>query len=631
MATTSNLSSIIRFYAEKQKSPFIDLREFCAYLKKYAEHHVEEQAELVKYLGDPTGTVLAELKGLEEKHLAGLITANNKKTIVSVSYFAVKFANQFKDMLEREGTPYPVLSDLPKNFPNNLIEHKNALSYISSVIEKENLKSPALYVLDFSREISSILLPACVPIKVLVETSQKKIRKVLKKDEYHDYFLKKLRSTNPTKEISIKSFFAHFVDEGKDDYYDFSQGDDYYLWSQLCYFIRQDFEKIQDRTIEDINVLQAIQISEVYNTHLKETFQANQKREDALKELQSALAKPPFFYSMNQILKFQDNNGRLLFGQYSEDDLKEFLQRMTTEGEANELPQIVVFKVDSGTRYYVYKKKVIQLVVRLCNEAHDSIEQTLTDKWYNLMLDYEKLPEMTDNEQFELCLQREVEKNSPVLWALLNANFMQVLALEKDDDETLQGFQLFVDGNLLPYRELLMLKNSHIMAQAKIKLPFIYTLPIISWIIGLFNAKSKDKKRRKIETAKIEEQESEAVPTGKKVSKQEALAEQAAALSKEFIPEGSTLDRELNYLVKQWNKMITKEASVQLTEDVNSLIRDYTRRVVRTLSATSFTKERVQNLAEALVKTPNMQKIKEERALTEYVELYMLRLVSNKN
>ena len=47
MATTSNLSAIIRYYAEKQKSPFIDLKEFCAYVKKYAEHHVEEQSELV--------------------------------------------------------------------------------------------------------------------------------------------------------------------------------------------------------------------------------------------------------------------------------------------------------------------------------------------------------------------------------------------------------------------------------------------------------------------------------------------------------------------------------------------------------------------------------------------------------
>ena len=75
--------------------------------------------------------------------------------------------------------------------------------------------------------------------------------------------------------------------------------------------------------------------------------------------------------------------------------------------------------------------------------------------------------------------------------------------------------------------------------------------------------------------------------------------------------------------------MISKEAYNDLIEDVNSLIRDYTRRVVKTLSATSFTRERVENLAKTLVKTPNMQKINEEKALTEYVTLYILRLVSN--
>ena len=85
MATTANLSSIIRYYAEKQKSPFIDFREFCSYIKKYAEHHVEEQADLVKYLGNPSAIVDAELQGLSQKHIVAVITMNNKKMIVAIS------------------------------------------------------------------------------------------------------------------------------------------------------------------------------------------------------------------------------------------------------------------------------------------------------------------------------------------------------------------------------------------------------------------------------------------------------------------------------------------------------------------------------------------------------------------
>ena len=633
MATTSNLSSIIRYYSEKQKSPFIDFKEFCAYIKKYAEHHVEEQADLVKYLGDPTNTVAAELQGLSEKHIAALITANNKKTIVAVTLFSIKFANKYAEILKNDSSLYPVISDLPRQFPLHILEKKVAEQYIAYLLENQNdTKSQLLYVLEFSRELPSLLLPACIPAKVLLETAQIKIRKILKKEEYHDYFLKKLRSTNPTKEISIKNFYTHFVDSGEYQYGDFTDGDDYYIWNQTLYYIRQDFEKIQDKTVEDVNILQAVQILEFQSSYMKEKFQENQKRAEALKELQTNLAKPPYFYSMNQILKFQDHNGKLLYGKYSEDDLKEFLQKITTEGKPNELPEMLVFKVASGTRYYVYKKKVIQVVVRLCNEAHASIEHDLEEKWYNTLLDYEKLPEMYDAAEFEVCLRDLVEKNSPILYSLLNANFMTLLAYEKDDDEPQQGFQLFTDGKLMTYSELLMLRNSKIYANAKARLPFIYVVPVLSWLMRLFNA---NKKSNKSKTKKQNAVQESSVPNltsgdgGKKVSKAEALSKQAKELSKDIVPEGSTIDRELNFLVKQWNKMISKEAYNNLTEDVNSLIRDYTRRVVRTLSATSFTKERVEGLAKTLVNTPNMQKIHDTQALTEYVVLYIIRLVSN--
>ena len=207
----------------------------------------------------------------------------------------------------------------------------------------------------------------------------------------------------------------------------------------------------------------------------------------------------------------------------------------------------------------------------------------------------------------------------------------------------MDGFHLFVNGKLMNYSDLLLLKNTKILANAKSRLPFIYTIPILSWLISFFNTRKKEKlleKKAYTSSSKntsideiLDDEEGDSSnskkSSAKPVSKTEALANAAKDITKDLIPEGSTLDRELNFLTKQWNKMISKEAYNDLIEDVNSLIRDYTRRVVKTLSATSFTRERVENLAKTLVKTPNMQKINEEKALTEYVTLYILRLVSN--
>jgi len=625
MAAVSNLSAILKHYADKQNSPFIDFREFCGYVKKYAERHVEEEAALVKYLGDSAQTVSAELAGLEQKHVAGIIENNGKKMIVCVATFSTSYATKYKEMLTNESIPYPVISDLPKKFPVSIIEKKQASQFIVEKLNEAPLKTAAMYSLEFSKEVPSLILPACVPVKVLIETAQKKIKRILKKDEFHDYFIKKLRSTNPTKEISIKSFFTHYVDTPNDKLIDFDQGDDYYLWNQTLYYVRQDFEKIQDRTMEDTNILQAVQISEIHSTFLKQKFQSQQKREEALRELESSIAKAPYFFSMNQILKFQDKNGRLLYGRYTEEDLKNFLQRMTQDGASNELPNLLVFKVESGTKYYVYKSKVVQVVVRLCNEANGSIGKILEDRWYKSLLNYEKLKEMTDDAAFEKALDKLIEANSPVLHSLLNANFMTLLGMEKSDD--LDTFQLFVDGKLMELSDLLMLKREKVLANAKSRLPFIYTIPVLSWIIGLINTSKKNKKSK--DAAETVQEEKSEEPKVKGKSKQEVIAQKAKDISNELIPEGSTIDRELNYLEKQWNKMITKEGYQNLTEDVNSLIRDYTRRVINTISVQTFTRERVENLASALVKTPNMQKIKEEKALTEYVTLYMLRLLTN--
>ena len=634
MATSVNLSSILRNFATKQESPFVYIRDFCDYIKKYAAKNLEQQPNLVQYIEISESSLTKELEELASKHEVYLTTQGGKPVVIVITYYSVLYANRFKDIISNITVPFPCVTDLPKQLPVEAIEKTDASEIIPKLQQEQDVKSPVLYCMMMPRDIPAILFPACVPVQFLTRAAMAKIRHMLKKDEYHDYFQKKLRNANPTKEIGSQTFYTRFLQhpDNAEQTFDFN-GDAFYFWSQLCYFIRIDFEKIKDRTIEDINVLQALSICEIWMMSLKEKANAQQVREDALRELEAALARPPFFYSMDSILKIRDSKGALLYGQYNEDDLKEFLQKLTTESENNELPKILVFKVETGARYFIYKQRVFQLVVRLANEAHDTIEKDLTDKWFNSLSEYRKLPEMKDKKAFETVLKDEVRTLSPVLWSLLNANFLTMLNYENDHSENANSFHIFSNGKLLPYSELLMLSNSSILSTAKIMLPFWHTIPILSWIMSMINSKKNEKKPRK---KAIKEFSADDIPDdtpkqspGRYVNKKEAVIEAARNVADELVPSGSTIDRELDSYLKLWNKMITKEAHASLTEDVNSLIRDYTRKVMRTISASTFTVDRVRTLAETLVKTPNMQKIKENDALTMYVELYILRLLSN--
>ena len=634
MATSVNLSSILRNFATKQESPFVYIRDFCDYIKKYAAKNLEQQPNLVQYIEISESSLTKELEELASKHEVYLTTQGGKPVVIVITYYSVLYANRFKDIVSNITVPFPCVTDLPKQLPVEAIEKTDASEIIPKLQQEQDVKSPVLYCMMMPRDIPAILFPACVPVQFLTRAAMAKIRHMLKKDEYHDYFQKKLRNANPTKEIGSQTFYTRFLQhpDNADQTFDFN-GDAFYFWSQLCYFIRIDFEKIKDRTIEDINVLQALSICEIWMMSLKEKANAQQVREDALRELEAALARPPFFYSMDSILKIRDSKGALLYGQYNEDDLKEFLQKLTTESENNELPKILVFKVETGARYFIYKQRVFQLVVRLANEAHDTIEKDLTDKWFNSLSEYRKLPEMKDKKAFETVLKDEVRTLSPVLWSLLNANFLTMLNYENDHSENANSFHIFSNGKLLPYSALLMLSNNSILSTAKIMLPFWHTIPILSWIMSMINSKKNEKKPRK---KAIKEFSADDIPDdtpkqspGRYVNKKEAVIEAARNVADELVPSGSTIDRELDSYLKLWNKMITKEAHASLTEDVNSLIRDYTRKVMRTISASTFTVDRVRTLAETLVKTPNMQKIKENDALTMYVELYILRLLSN--
>lgn len=630
MAKASNLISMINLYTSKSKSPFIDFKELCIFVKKYAEHNIEEVSDLVKYLGNPVSEITTELKDLEARHLIAVVKGKEKQTIVSIQFFTAYYIRRYADILKNETITFPTIDDLPKHFPLQVLETKNANEYISKNMNRESVKSPLLYIMRLGNNVPSILLPASVPVKSLIEAAQKKIKRVLRKTQYHDYFLKKLRSTNTSKELTVKNFYTRFVDDPVFKYTEFAEGDDYYIANQLLYYIRQDFAKIPDRTPEDVNVLQSGKILEIQTTLLKEKIQKEQRKQEALKVLENSLNTAPYFYSMQQILKFQDKNGRLLYGRYSEDDLKEFIQRKTTEGENNELPPLLIFRIASGTRYYVYKKNIIQVIVRLCNEAHVSIEKIIENQWHKELLKFEKVPEMSDSAAFEKMLHELVKENFPILFSLLNANFITLLSMETKEDNN-QPFTLFENGQLAPYSSLLMLYNNKILADAKRRLPFYYSLPIIPFILRIFSGKKKKNKAKKQNnTAMSYETSSASVRKPEKtVSRQEEISTKAKEISREFVPSGSSIDKELQSLVKQWNRMLAKEAYKNLTEDVNSLIRDYTRHVVRTLSAKTFTKERIEGLAETLVSTPNMKKISEDDSLKEYVTLYIIRLLIN--
>lgn len=630
-APTSNLNTILKHYAQKQNSPVVNFNEFCEYMRRYSQKYLEQQEELLKYVANSHDAVAKELVLLEsDKKIALINEHTDKKSIVVTAHFIEKFSARYREIEANPAIPFPTLADFPKYLTKEIHEKKEASEFIFKLLENEQLNDETLYAITFAKDVPSLLLPSSVSILTVLELAIAKIRLMLRKEEYHDYFLKKIRISNPGKELSAKNFFSQVVNKPVETLENIkSSGDVFYFWSQLCFFIRQDYEKVKDLTHEDIAKLQAIQIIEFCSSYFKNKSQQTQQRATALKNLGIILNKAPYFFTKDDIAKFVDSRGIPLLGQYSEKDLSDYLHAETTTLENNNLPNLLVFKVDSGQRYFIVKNRVLPLILKLSSETRDVIRGNLTREWYDSLKDYENLPCMKEQQAFDKKLEEKVHDLDPILYALLNSNFLSLIHYEtRNAQEPIsEKINLFANGKLLPYSEILMLSRQEILTDAKIMLPFWYTVPLLSWILSLFLKKPGKSVKKQEQKNKNEKEETE--KKKKHPSSKTEIKNAIEKVEKELIPEGSTIDEELSNCLYQWNKQITKQTREQLTEDVNCLIRDYIRSTIRSLKSASFNIQRIKNLSDALVKSPSLQKIKETTHLNRYIQLYILKLVKN--
>lgn len=439
---------------------------------------------------------------------------------------------------------------------------------------------------------------------------------------------------NPGKELSIKNNLIQFQTRPSESLRSLKHSkDSFTFWSYLCSFIRQDYVKKSEKTPEETSLLQSIFITEHMNNYYRNKVQQDLQRETALKNLEIAFQKSPLFFDMETITRFTDTRGVPLLGQYKKEDLENFIKEKTGGGGLNSLPVLLMFKANNN-RYFVLKEKIVSLLVILCNESRKTIKDTITKEWYQLMSNYRQEEAMKNQSDFEKKLDSLSKTLTPILHTLLNASFIPLLAMEGIQSDDQSGFKLFDHGRLLPLSELLILNRQELLTDTRIMLPFWYTLPIVSSILAFFH---RPKKKKNIQTKKtiFESPEKETAhktePREAHKKRKEDLKHAAKQIEKKLVPEGSTLEAEMSTQIDLWNRNLDAHIKENLTDDVNSLIRDYIRHIIKTLRASTIDIARIENLATTLVDTPSLMRIKNRDSLLAYVQLYIIKLLSNLN
>lgn len=637
MATPTELSILLRLYTSKQNSPTVIIQDFCDYLQKYARHYMQEAPELVRYLDDTISIVQQEIDALE---IAGkviiAIDVKNRKTVFVPQFFIDRMIQRYRDLEDRPEVPFPLSAELPQGFPPTFLKPIYITSDFAALIESGERTNTHLNQLIFPDETPPLVYPPSLSPEKLLDLALAKIRLFLHKDESRDFIQKRMMIANPGKELTIKNQLTQFQTRPSESQRALKHaGEAFLFFSYLCSFIRQDFSKKNDKTPEEITLIQAVYITEYLNNYYKNRAQADLQRETALKNLELCFQKPPYYYDMETISRFTDSRGVPLLGQYKNTDLDSFIKERTAESSSSMLPLLLVFKTANGNRYFLLKEKVVPLAVKLCNDSRKIIKDSLTREWFQLLCNYRQEDAMKNQGDFERKLETLCKASAPMLHALLTASFIPLLPLEAPgaESDVPNGFKMFDRGKLLPWSELLMLNRQELLTDTRIMLPFWYTIPILSSIVAFFRRPRAAKEQEKRPQAQAIE-ELEAAPKGKsskeiRDQRKTELRGAAQRLERKFVPEGSTLESELSAQLDLWNRTLNPQVKDNLTEDVNSLVRDYVRRIIKSIKASTFDAARVENLAQTLVDTPSLIKIKNRDALVGYVELYIIHLIRN--
>ncbi len=273
-----------------------------------------------------------------------------------------------------------------------------------------------------------------------------------------------------------------------------------------------------------------------------------------------------------------------------------------------------------------------------------------------------RLPQMTDDAKFIKAVDERLKSEDPILYSLLNLNLLYLAKQESNvpSEVAPEIDELFApkDAALRPLPEILNLDRRKLYADARLLLPFWQAIPILNKLVGLlkriFLGRREEDNLERPERSGEQRRPAAAgttmryTPPGSETSQslpdteigepspagradgstrraQTARFKEAVRqLQKTYVRAGSTPVKTLEQLIERWNPLLDPVAKSNLIEDINSLSRDFLRRMKVTFRLVPPNRERVEEWANRLAKNEAFEQIRRTDDLKEYLQLYIL-------
>jgi hypothetical protein len=657
MSTPEDMYKIIKLHYSRGGTPEIGVDDLVKFAKSYAVKNSEEDTNLEDLEMRTKDTVLSHLIQLENRGSCVLEYSGGipEKVFVTEVYLNL-LKKEYEKQNQQPERPFPQPDSLRFPIPHKLANRVNIKSDFVQWIERGKEDDTSLVIIQFPEGINSMIVTSGMIPTSLLDLSVQKIKQYMRQGRNGSYMQQKLVSIFRSKSVATKNLIKSISTTSREVVHTITEPTDFtfHFWTQLSSLVIKDYAKKRDKLAEEHSFIQAAYFIGFYTVHFRAMVQREKDVQTSLKNLEQNLRKKPYAYTITDIYNFKDERGNLLTKKYTRNHLHAFLEE-NTKGSGRELPDIIRLKAPNNTEYFIYKDLYIELLLEKIDRASLYYQRDILNRWIDHLKQEKRLPEMKDDQLFKMSVETMTTEEDPLLMGLLNYNILFLLGKEvrlhgavRDDYASLFEKD---KKNLKPVHTILGLDRQKLLSEAKLHLPFWQTVPVLHQVVlffkALFSPPKKDRKRTKKKRGKPEKEKGakyyggapldtypqaaaghdrSGMPRQEGVTYNEALKE----LKEEFLDEETDLNTALKKLAEEWNPLLDPVAKQNLVEDVNSLIRDFMRKVRSGFRFNLPRSQRIHEMADRLAMNEAFSEIRRKDRLKRYIELYILKLLEKR-
>ncbi|MBN2510132.1 MAG: hypothetical protein JXB03_07645 [Spirochaetales bacterium] len=658
MPTKYDLNSMLRTFSLRTRKATLNFPQFSAFVQKYVDKLNNEGTAVDKSIASPV-MLGHELESLAQKGGCTLEQENGKiRNIHYPKYYYYETLRLYAALEHNSEIPFPSEKQEKIIIPTEAVIAVDVKKEFSDWLDKND--EGYVIRLNFPEGIDSVLCTINLLSTKMLDYSVQKIRQYLNTHKNAEYMRSKLKGIFPTKDNHLKDLMNAVLTQNRQAVSSLLNPTDFtfQFWTHLATSILQEYRQKNNMTPMEHSFCQAAYMIGFYNMYYKSQQTREKDREAALKGLRYAFSQRPHYFTINDIYAFRDKSGIPIAKRVSLDDINSYLTKMTQYPDKMDLPAVVRLNAPGNKEYFVPRERIIVLFLTRKHDARRRFRLEFIEHWANLLNSYRTHPAMKDDDAFDAEIAQKIRTEEPLLSALLR---FDVLYIAKETTqpgyEAVKETEECFDGQqLAPVSAILRLDREKILREAKLKIPFWKTIPVLVHLVMFFKGFAKgvrvgaDDLKRQAAYEKTNKQISAGDAPSKeinaferpgspssaagtrKTAKAELISYRSAltALKERITGNDIPIDVNLDSLEAKWNPLIDIAARKNLREDVNSMIRDFMRKLKRGFRIKPPDMKRINDITNRLAENEAFSQIRKIDDFKNYIKLYIIKILWDK-